>query len=303
MRNFLRLLPLAAVLSAATVALAGTIDLPWAYLSVQGGNDRHGWMGAYGPIFDRADDRSAINAEGKATASVDTSGALHAMASSFIGEACPYWEGCANDMSAWATVGIRNPFIVQRPPGVTDSTGLIEIKWAIEGEIGEMLAPLGCGYGCHHDVQYELAFQGVDSTWYADSGQYGVVNDPQWLGHYKRTGFFPGATYANRPPDTAGKLIAVPYDTELWLAAILQVSSSVSTTDSGGGGISAWVNFGDTAKYNVISPDNATIVWGLTPQSDTAVPEPSTVLLLGGALAAFAAIAKRRRAGIRAAQN
>ena len=71
----------------------------------------------------------------------------------------------------------------------------------------------------------------------------------------------------------------VPVNAELYLRAglLTQVHCQSDATLSCG----SEALFGGTLSYTGFSPDAVDLVWGLTPTAVTAVPEPTTWLLLG----------------------
>ena len=129
-------------------------------------------------------------------------------------------------------------------------------------------------------VQASLGIDGMsDQFFFLGGASQGTISNPTFaIGGIARSGILEGL---------------VPVNTELYLRAGLLTQVHCQSDVSLSCGTESL--FGGTLSFAGFSTDAVDIVWGLTPISAAAVPEPSTWLLMLAGVAAIARLQTRLR--------
>ncbi len=226
-----------------------------------------------GPIADAASELYGSNTA-DSSAAVDAFG-LHASSAVHAD------SSNANDSAgANSFAGLVNPFIVVPGAGFSGTQALIRIAYSFAGSINIYPSLAACAT-CFGLVQASLGVDGMaDQFSFLGASSQGTMGNPGFFaGGVSRSGVLEGL---------------VPINTELYLRGGLLTEVHCQSNASLSCGTEAL--FGGTLSYTGFSPDAVIIAWGLTPTTTvTAVPEPSTWLLLAAGLAGMARLQRSRR--------
>ena len=210
-----------------------------------------------GPLADALAELAGLNFA-TASASVDAAG-LHATATVHGDASNPYATASARGFAF-----LVDPFVIVPRADFTGTMALLRIPYSFARSVNHSPSLAGCS-SCFAAVQADLGVDGMTDLFHflGASSQQTMNNANFFVGGVALSGILEGW---------------VPVNTELYLRGglLAQVHCQSNPVDSCG----SEALFGGTLSFTGHSPDAVDVVWGLAPKTVTAVPEPSTWLLL-----------------------